>query len=159
MANVNLVAKPGKQEVTVTCILDGPCELVFKTITDPDLLPHWWGPRGLATTVDFMDVRPGGPWRYVQVDNEGNAYAFHGFYHQVNDPQSLVYTFEFEGTPGHILLETITLEDFKGRTRLIDQIVFQSVADRDGMLNMGMESGSRESMDRLAELLEKAKNK
>ncbi len=159
MANMKLVVNPVEQEVTLTCILDAPRELVFKTLTDPDLLPHWWGPRGLATTVESMDVRPGGAWRFVQVDNEGNAYAFHGFYHQVNEPQSLVYTFEFEGTPGHILLETINFEDYSGRTRLCDQMVFQSVADRDAMLNMGMESGSRELMDRLAELLEKAKNK
>lgn len=155
MNKTNLIAEPGKQGIVVTHVFDAPRELVFKAFTDPNLISQWWGPRRYTTTVDRMDVRQGGVWRYVQQDAEGNEYAFHGVYHDIASPERLVFTFEFEGMPGHVLLETVTLEEQEGKTRLTDSSVFQSVEDRDGMLQSGMESGASESMDRLAELLAK----
>jgi uncharacterized protein YndB with AHSA1/START domain len=70
-------------------------------------------------------------------------------------PERLVYTFEFEGMPGHVLLETVTFEEQDGKTKLTDVSVFQSIEDRDGMISAGMEEGAVESMDRFAELLAK----
>jgi len=148
-----ITAEPGKQEVVITRVFDAPRNLVFKAYTDPRLIPQWWGPRYLMTTVDKMDVRPGGMWRFVQVDDKGNEYSFHGVYHEIKAPERLVFTFEFEGMPGHISLETATFEEFKGKTRLTGRSVFQTVEDRDGMLKSGMEEGASETMDRLAELL------
>jgi uncharacterized protein YndB with AHSA1/START domain len=156
MTKLNLIAEPGKQEIIITRLFDAPLETVFKAYTDPKLIPQWWGPRGLTTTVDKMEVKPGGSWRFVQRDVEGNEYAFHGVYHLIESPARLVYTFEFEGMPGHVLLATVTFEDQDGKTKLTDRSVFQSVADRDGMLQSGMEEGASESMDRFAELLAKA---
>src|SRR5205823_9575981 len=132
---------------------DAPRELVFKAHTDPQIIPQWWGPRSLTTTVEALEVRPGGLWRFVHHDAAGNEYAFHGVYHAVAPPERLVYTFEFEGAPGHVVLETVTFEDVQGKTKLTDVSVFQTVEDRDGMLRSGMEEGATESMDRLAELL------
>jgi uncharacterized protein YndB with AHSA1/START domain len=154
----NILAEPGKQEILITREFDAPRELVFKAFTDPELVPQWWGPRRLSTEVDTMDVRPGGQWRFINRDAEGNEYAFHGVYHQVLAPERVIDTFEFEGLPetGHVTLETMKLEELPGgRTRLITQSVFQSVADRDGMLESGMESGVNDTYDRLAELLKK----
>jgi uncharacterized protein YndB with AHSA1/START domain len=68
-------------------------------------------------------------------------------------PARVVATFEYEGMPGHVLLETVTFEDVGGKTRLTTRSVFQSVQDRDGILQSGMEEGATESMDRFAELL------
>jgi len=103
-----------------------------------------------------MDVRPGGGWRFIQRDAAGNEFAFHGVYHEVVAPERIVGTFEFEGMPGHVALETSTLEDLGGRTRLTTISVFQTVEDRDGMAASGMELGASESMDRLEELLASA---
>jgi uncharacterized protein YndB with AHSA1/START domain len=154
----NILAEPGKQEIVITREFDAPRELVFKAFTDPTLIPQWWGPRSLSTQVDTMDVRPGGQWRFLNRDAEGNEYAFHGVYHEVRAPERIIDTFEFEGLPetGHVTLETMELEALPGgRTKLIAQSVFQSVADRDGMLRSGMEEGVNETYDRLAELLKK----
>ena len=151
-----ITAEPGKQEIVITREFDAPRELVFKTIMNPELVPQWWGPRYLTTIVDKMDVRPGGQWRFINRDAEGNEYAFHGVYHEVLAPERVVDTFEFEGLPetGHVTLETMRLEELPGgRTRLVTQSVFQSVADRDGMLQSGMESGVNDTNDRLEELL------
>lgn len=153
MSEMKLIAEPGKQEITMSRSFDAPRELVYKAYTDPDLLPQWWGPEGLTTIVDKMEVKPGGTWRYVQRDDEGNEYGFHGVYHTTIAPERLVHTFEFEGMPGHVLLETITFEEKDGKTIMTDSSVFQSVADRDGMLSSGMEDGATQSMERFAKLL------
>ncbi len=156
--HTTIVAEPGKQEIVITREFDAPRELVFKAFTDPQLIPQWWGPRYLSTEVDKMDVRPGGAWRWINRDAEGNAFAFHGVYHEVLAPARIIDTFEFEGLPetGHVSLETFTLEELPGgRTRLTAHSVFQSVADRDGLLQSGMEEGLKDTYDRLEELLKK----
>jgi len=160
MTKTDFIAEPGVQEITLIREFDAPRELVFKTFTNPELFPEWWGPGYLTTTVEQMTLRPGGAWRVVQRDPEGNVYAFKGFYHHIQPPERLVYTFEFEGASGHILLETVTFEALPGgRTRITDQSVFQSVEDRDGMMAEDMESGAIETMERLAGLLRKVAGK
>lgn len=144
---------PSDREVVITRVFDAPRQLVFKAFTDPRLIPHWWGPRKYKTTVDKMDVKPGGLWRFVHHDQKGNEHGFNGVYREIVPPERLVYTFEWEGLPGHVLTETVTLEERDGKTTVTDRALFQTVEDRDGMLKSGMEAGAAESMDRLAELL------
>ena len=155
MSDLKVVADPGTHEIVVTRTFDAPRELVFKAFTDPDAVRQWWGLDTTRTIVDELEARPGGRWRFVERDGEGNEWGFHGVYHETVAPERIVNTFEYEGMPGHVLLETIVLEDQDGRTLMTDSSVFQSVADRDGMLQSGMESGAAESMDRLDEYLAK----
>ncbi len=153
-----IIAEPGKPEILATRVFDAPRELVFKVSMDPKLIPQWWGPRYLTTIVEKMDVRPGGKWRFIQRDPAGNEYAFNGEYREVTPPERVVQTFEFEGMPGHISVETAEYEEYDGKTRLNERVVFESVEDRDGMLASGGESGWIESHDRLEELLKKEKS-
>jgi uncharacterized protein YndB with AHSA1/START domain len=148
-----ITAEPGKQEIVMRRNYDAPRALIFRAYTDRSLIPQWWGPRMYTTIVDRLDARPGGLWRFVNRDAEDKEYAFHGVYHEVAAPERIVATFEFEGAPGHVSLETLTLEENNGRTMLTNRSVFQSVADRDAMLQHGMEEGAAETMDRLGELL------
>ena len=153
MVKLNLVAEPGKLDIQMSREFDAPRELVFKAFTDPALIPRWWGPSSVTTRVDRMEVEPGGSWRYVQREADGSEYGFRGVYHDVVSPERVVFTFEFEGMPGHVLLETVTFEERNGKTLMKDVSVFQSVEDRDGMIQSGMEGGAEESWDRLAELI------
>jgi uncharacterized protein YndB with AHSA1/START domain len=153
MSKTHLIAEPGKQEITVTRVFDAPRELVFKVYTDPDAMPHWLGPSRLTMLIDRMEVRPGGTWRYVHRDVDGSEYGFRGVYHDVIEPEKVVGTFEFDGMPGHVSLETATFEDEGGKTRLTLHAVYQSVEDRDGMVQSGMEGGMTESLDRLEAIL------
>lgn len=158
MAKANLIAEPGTQAMTMTRVFDAPRELLFRVMTDPAHVAQWWGPREYVTIVDHMDARTGGSWRYLHRDQQGNEYAFRGVYHSLNAPEQVINTFEFEGMPGHVILETLTLEaQPDNTTKLTVLSVFQSVADRDGMLSSGMDSGANESYDRLDELLETLK--
>ncbi len=144
---------PSDKEIVITRVFDAPRALVFQAYIDPALIPRWWGPRGVTTIVDKMDVRPGGVWRYIHRGADGEEWAFNGVYREITPPERLVYTFEFEGMPGHILVATMTFEEHDGKTTLNDTSVFDSVEDRDWMLEVGMESGATELYDRFAELL------
>lgn len=154
MAQINFIAEPGKQEVIVTSIFDVSREVVWDALTDPSLIPQWWGPEDFTTAVDKMDVGVGGTWRYIQRGPDGKEYAFHGEYREVVPGERLVYTFEFEGMPGHVSVETVTLEEHDGVTKVMDRSVFGSVEERDTALKTGMGKGAVETMHRFAELVE-----
>jgi uncharacterized protein YndB with AHSA1/START domain len=153
-AKTSFVVEPGKKHVLVTSFLDAPPESIFRVITDPEMVPRWWGPKIFTTTVEEMDVRPGGSWRYVQEGPDGNTYAFSGVYREVDPPRLLSYTFNYEPMPGHEHMETLTFEEVNGKTKAVNTVSFDSVEDRDGMVKTGLETGSVESMNRLYDLLE-----
>lgn len=146
------VEKRGDREIVMTREFDAPRDLVFKVMTDPKLIPNWWGPRRYTTVVDTCDVRPGGKWRFVHRGPDGE-HGFRGEYREIVPPERIVWTFEWEGLPGHISVETLVLEDLGGRTRMTATAVYATTEDRDGMWASGMESGARETYDRLDELL------
>lgn len=150
--NIMTLTLPSDLEIVMTRTFNAPREMVFKASTKPEHVAQWWGPRGF-TTVCEIDLRPGGHWRFVQRGPDGNEYAFHGVYREVVPPERLVYTFEFEGMPGHVALETVTLQEHDGKTKMTDKLLFKSVEDRNGMLQSGMESGAAETWERLDEHL------
>jgi uncharacterized protein YndB with AHSA1/START domain len=154
MSKTAITAEPGIPMIIITREFDAPPDLVFRAHTDPDLLVQWLGPRDLAMTIDQYEVRNGGTWRYVNTDAEGNTYGFHGVFHGDPSPDAIVQTFEFEGAPGHVCLQTTAaLAEHSGKTLLRTVSVFQSVEDRDAMVASGMERGVHDSGERLDELL------
>ena len=153
MAREDLSIEAAGHEIVLTRVFHAPREQVFAVAQDPSLVSRWWGPRRYSTTVDQMDVRPGGLWRFVHHDAEGNEFGFKGVYHDIVWPERVVCTFEFEGMPGHVALQTTTFEEHNGKTIMREKSVFQSVADREGMLQSGMAEGAAETLDRFEELL------
>ncbi len=147
------ITTPSDREIRIEREFDAPRDLVFATITDPELIPQWWGPRGTTAVVDQMDVSPGGSWRFVIHDSDGVETAFRGTYREVAPPERVVQTFEWEGMPGHVAVETAVFEDLGDRTRLITTTLFHTTEERDGMLSSGMEKGANETYERLDELL------
>jgi uncharacterized protein YndB with AHSA1/START domain len=152
--NKLVVTLPSDTEIKQTRDFDAPRDLVYKVMTDPDLVPKWWGLRENTTRIDAMDLRPGGKWRFVQADMQGNEHAFRGEYSEIVPNERTVATFEYEPLAGHICVEHTTYEDLgDNRTRVTTVSKFDSQEDRDGMLQSGMESGANESMDQAEELL------
>jgi uncharacterized protein YndB with AHSA1/START domain len=150
-----ITAEPGKQELFIIREFDAPRELVFKAHTDPDLYFQWLGPRGYEMVLDTFEPYTGGRYRYIHKDPEGNEYGFHGVFHEISE-DLMIQTFEFEGLPekGHVTVDTMRLEELPGnRTRITIQSVYQSVEDRDGMVQSGMERGVNEGYERLDEVL------
>jgi uncharacterized protein YndB with AHSA1/START domain len=147
---------PSDREIVMSRIFDAPRELIFKAVTDPKLIPQWWGLRSTTTVVEKMDVRPGGAWRFVQRNENGNEFGFSGEFREIVPPERVVQTFGWDGMPGHVIVESFVLEDLGGgKTRMTNTSHFTSKEDRDGMLASGMESGANESWDQLAEFLQK----
>ena len=142
-----------KRQLTICRAFDAPRELVWRAMTDAELMPQWWGPGYLTTTVEQLELWPGGRYRFVQRDAEGNEYAFRGEYREVAPPERVAMSFEFEGMAGHIIEQVMTLTERDGRTTLTAVETYPSLEDLDGMLQSGMEDGMNESYDRLDALL------
>lgn len=153
MGTTKVSAPEGLPFVDVSREFDAPRALIYRAFTEPELLAQWLGPRRLTTFIDHYDVRDGGSWRYVQRDTDGSEYGFHGVFHGEPTPERMVQTFEFEGAPGHVSLDELTLEEHDGRTTVHTHTAFQSVAARDAMVGAGMEGGMNEGFERLEELL------
>ena len=153
MGTTKITADPGVPFIDFEREFDAPRDLVFRAHTDPELLAQWLGPAKYKMTVERLDVRDGGTWRYTHSGPDGAEYGFHGVFHGTPSPDSMVQTFEFEGAPGHISLDTLVLEERNGRTFARGRSVFQSVEDRDAMFQGGMADGMNEGYGRLDELL------
>jgi uncharacterized protein YndB with AHSA1/START domain len=138
MGTTQITAAPGVPFIEMSRTFNAPRDLVFRAHTDPDLLVQWLGPRQYEMTVERWEVRDGGVWRYTHRDNEGNAYSFHGVFHGMPSPDGMTQTFEFEGAPGHVSLDSLTLEEVDGRTTVRVRSVFQSIDARDAMIEHGM---------------------
>jgi uncharacterized protein YndB with AHSA1/START domain len=145
---------PSDLEICMTRVFDAPRELVFEAHTSCDHVSRWWGRRESELAVCDMDFRPGGAWRFVEREKDGAEYGFRGEFREIVRPERIVQTFEFEGMPGHISVDTMTLEERDGKTLLTTTSLFASKEDRDGMVASGMEGGANETWDRLAEYLE-----
>ena len=152
MSKTRIDAPEGVPFIDVSREFDAPRDLVFQAYTDPGLLVQWMGPRKYEMVIDTWEPRAGGSWRFVHKDGD-NAWGFHGVFHGEQTPDGMTQTFEFEGAPGHVSLETLTLEERDGRTTARTHSVYQSVADRDAMIASGMEDGMNDGFDRLDELL------
>ena len=154
MSKTEIIAEKGKQEIVINRIFDSPRELVFSTYLDPDTVPHWWGPSFVTTVVDKMEVRKGGIWRFVQQTPDGTINAHYGVYHDVQAPERIVNTYEFEGYPGIVGLVTTQFEELPGgRTKFVETSLFPSVEVRESVIQSGMTDGVIEMMDRLEEML------
>ena len=145
----------GDKQIQITRTFDAPRHLVWRTITEPDLIKRWWaGDRGTVTSVQ-VDLRFGGTWRYVMTAGPGFEVAFHGEYREITAPERLVNTEAFEGIPdadAHAALCTLTLSEKDNRTYSEVLVEHVSAADRDLHINSGMEGGMQESYDKLEQV-------
>lgn len=150
---LTVTAEPGTPFIDAVREFDATPEQLFRAHTERDLVQQWLGPKGYEMRIEEYDAKPGGWYRYLHKDPDGNEYGFRGCFHTV-EAERVTQTFEFDGAPGHISLDTATFEDLGGgRTRLRIHSVFQSVEDRDAMAQSGMEEGMSSAYDQLDELL------
>jgi uncharacterized protein YndB with AHSA1/START domain len=146
------VTSPTDREIRIERIFDALRERVWKAFTDPELVAQWWG-RGNKLVIERMEVERGGHWRFVEHSPEG-VDGFEGRYREVTPPERLVQTFEWDGMPGYVAVDTAVFEDLgDGRTKVVTTSIFHTTEERDGMLASGMETGLNESYAALDQLL------
>lgn len=144
---------PTDTEIVMTRVFDAPRDLVWEAHSKCEHLRQWWA-RGNDMDCE-LDFRVGGRYRFVEHAPDGNDYGFRGEFREIVAPERIVQTFEFEGMPGAIALETLTLEEHDGKTTVTSRSDYGSKEGRDGMLESGMESGAAESWNALEALLRK----
>ncbi len=144
------------REIHIERVFNAPRERVWRAFTDPKLVAQWWG-RGNKLVIERLEVRKGGHWRFVEHTKEGVPQGFEGRFREVTPPERLERTFEWDGAPGHVVVEAVTFEDLgDGRTRVVTVSLFHTREDRDSMIQAGMESGLNQSYAALDKLLLKA---
>ena len=150
--NKATITTPAEREIRVEREFAAPRTRVWQAYTDPDLLAQWWG-RGNKLTIERMEVERGGHWRVVEHSPEGDN-GFEGRYREVSPQDRIVQTFEWDGMPGHVIVETAEFTDLgDGRTKVTTTSLFHTTEERDGMLGSGMEVGLNESYAALDALL------
>ena len=152
--DVTITAPEGVPFIDFEREFDHPVELVFRAHKDPDLIRRWLGPRGYEMEVDHYDFTTGGGYRYIHRVN-GEEYAFNGVFHVVRENEFAIQTFEFEGYPDVVSIESITFERLDGgRTRLRGHAVYPTMEARDGMVGSGMETGMNAGYAKLDDVLD-----
>jgi uncharacterized protein YndB with AHSA1/START domain len=145
---------PTDREIRTERILNAPRERVWKAMTDPKLVAQWWG-RGNKLEIVKLEFEKGGHWRYVEHSEHGPQ-GFEGRYREIKPIERVVQTFEWDGMPGHVIIETMTLEDLgDGRTKIVNHSLFHTNEERDAMLNSGMAEGMNQSYEALEKVLAK----
>jgi uncharacterized protein YndB with AHSA1/START domain len=132
------VTMPNELEIRVERVLDAPRDLVYRVWTDPELIPQWWGNN---TTVEEMDVRPGGRWRF-----RTEYGPVEGEYREVVPPERLVQTFQDH-------LQTLEFEDLGEQTKLTQTMHFDSTEARDTAMNYGVEKGAEAGFEKIDAVL------
>jgi uncharacterized protein (TIGR03086 family) len=150
------VTLPSDTEILITRRFEAPRTLVWDALTTPRHLLRWWGPPWHPLVRCEIDLRPGGSWRYVSRDADGNELAWHGTYRAVAAPERLETTEVFEGFPEAEAVNVMTLTEADGVTTLQTRVRHTSREHRDGHVLSGMEAGMQQTFDRLDDLLARA---
>ena len=146
------VESVGERELRIERVFDAPRERVWRAYTEPHLLAQWWG-RGNELDVIRFEFERGGHWR-VEEHSEGQTHGFEGRFGEIEPQSRIVQTFEWDGMPTHVSLDTAEFVDLgDGRTLIRSTTLFLTQEDRDGMVSAGMESGLNQSYAALDRLL------
>jgi uncharacterized protein YndB with AHSA1/START domain len=144
----------GDRTIVMRRAFEAPRELVFDAWTKPEHLAQWYGMRGSSLSVCEVDLRPGGKWRLVIRESDGQDYGFGGEYIEVQRPEYIKHTYLFDPYPEDEAMVTVEFTTVEGGTLLTETTVHAKPEGRDGHIASGFEVGATESMDRLEELLD-----
>jgi uncharacterized protein YndB with AHSA1/START domain len=147
-----VVTLPADEQILITRDFDAPRELVYRAYTTPELVKRWWHAKRGEVTVCEIDLRVGGEWRYVMIADGGMEVAFHGEYREIVPNERLVSTEVFEGFPDAESVNTLTLTEVAGRTRLEILVQHENKEHRDAHINSGMEDGLQDALDLLEQV-------
>lgn len=151
---VKIEAPEGVPFIEIVREFDAPVEAVYRAHTEPELVKQWLGPHGYEMEIVEYDGRTGGRYRYIHRDSSGQEYVFNGVFHVARKNDLIIQTFEFEGFPDVVAIESLRFEEAgPGRTRLVGHSTYPSLEARDGMISSGMESGVVQGYERLDDLL------
>ncbi len=157
MNELKVDAPAGEPITIMTRSFRAPAALVWQVLTEPQHIARWWGGPSYTSKVVVAkhDFRVGGEWRYESHDLEDNVVVFLGAFQDIVPPIKFVRTFGMEGMfEGKTIVETLMLEEKDGATEHRIVTVYETIADRDAMVDSGMEDGARETLDQMQDILD-----
>ncbi|HET7543518.1 MAG TPA: SRPBCC family protein [Polyangiaceae bacterium] len=147
-----ILSTPSEREFRLERTFNAKRERVWRAMTEPALLAQWWG-RGNRVVIERFEFERGGHWRFVEHSDHG-VHGFEGRYREIVPIERIVCSFEWDGMPAHVVIQTMTLEQLAdGRTKLLSTALFHTQAERDGMMSTGMEVGANQSYEALDRVL------
>jgi|SRR5581483_10671633 len=151
MSKTDFKIDKDKLEVRISRVFKATPERLWQAHTQPDQIVQWWE----GTVVDKHDFKVGGQWRFVSQAQNGQQVAFRGEFKEIDEPNKIVRTFEYEPMAGHVMTETLTFEPQPdGSTKQVTISKYTNLNDLEGMVSMGMERGAAAGLDRLAKVVE-----
>lgn len=148
-----ITVDPDLPVVEIAREFDATPHQLFRALTEPELVKQWLSHDGTEMTIDTFEAHSGGSYRYVHNSADGGEHAFRGSFHTVRPDELIIQTFEFEGVPDTVAIETARLEDLgDGRTRLSQRSVYPDLESRNGIVEAGMATGVIEAMDKLQKI-------
>jgi uncharacterized protein YndB with AHSA1/START domain len=151
MSETNFVIDKEKLEVRITRVFNATPQRMWQAHTDPEQLAKWWD----NTKIDKFELKVGGAWRFVSTGDDGQEHAFKGVFKELDEPQKIIRTFEYEPWAGHVMTESVTFEPTSdSKTKQITVSKYENINDLEGMVGSGMERGATAGLDRLAVLVE-----
>ena len=146
------------REIVIAREFNAPRELVWEAWTNPEHVAHWWGPRGFTTTIEKMDVRPGGVWKHVMHGPDGANYPNHERVQGSREAGThcLFARRRPRRRSGRAhFVATWTFDALAAdKTRVTIRMVFASAVDRDFVVKeFGAIEGGKQTLERLAEHL------
>ena len=151
MAQTDFEVDKENLEVRITRVFDATPERMWQAHTDPEQIQKWWS----DTAIDKFELKVGGAWRFVSRGGGNSEQAFNGIFKELDEPNKIVRTFEYEPWAGHVMTESVTFEALPGgKTKQVTVSKYDNIGDLEGMVGSGMEQGATIGLDRLAKLVE-----
>jgi uncharacterized protein YndB with AHSA1/START domain len=147
------ISTPSEREVLLTRVFAAPREMVFKALSQPELLKRWCGPSGWTMAMCEVDFTVGGKWRFLMRRPDGKEFGQFGVYQEIVPNEKIVNTELWDDWDAGETLVTTILTEADGKTTFTSTILFPSEEVRDVVLKGGLEHGAGESYDKLEELL------
>ena len=143
-------AENGKHDLQITREFDLPVELLFKAHVEPDLIEQW-----MTSKVVKLESKKQGSYTLEKKDDQGNiVFKADGVIHELIPNKKIIRTFEMANTPFGVQLEVYEFEKLTNETsRLNMHVIYESVAQRDQVLQMPFEQGLNWAHNRIEEVM------
>jgi len=154
---------PSDLEIVVSRTFDAPRKLVWKVWTQAEHLRQWWGPKGWTLPVCEVDFRPGGTWFYCMQGPDDTQACGKAYYNEIDEPDRFAYKDTFADSDGNPLEDmpaaqvAVEFIDEEGRTIVKSTSLYATKEDRDKVIEMGVEAGIGQTLDRLEKYLKTLK--
>jgi len=146
-------AEEGKQELVITREFDLSVELLFKAFAEPEIVEQWMG-----TKVLKLESKKHGSYQFETTDPKGNKHRFNGVIHEFVENRKITRTFEMENTPFGVQLEFYEFQQLTDDTSKLNMhVIYESVAQRDGVLQLPFAKGINMAHDRIQDIVSKLK--